>query len=107
MGRVGLLGGHHPAPVQWAGARGRAVVLQHLRAADDLLAADEDVKRARVVGVVGARHGVKGAHGERVAVQHVEIGAPALLGRGARMVGWSAAGWRAWRCRGSPPLFAP
>lgn len=46
-----------------------------LRAADDLLAADEHVERVGVVRVVGARHRVERADALREAVEDVEVGA--------------------------------
>mmetsp|Transcript_16109 Transcript_16109/g.40392 ORF Transcript_16109/g.40392 Transcript_16109/m.40392 type:complete len:599 (+) Transcript_16109:180-1976(+) len=54
-------------------------VVDTLRARDDLLTADEDVKGVGVVVVVGAGHGVEGADGQGVAVQEVKVGLVLLL----------------------------
>eukprot|EP00227_Mantoniella_beaufortii_P016598 CAMPEP_0197580592 /NCGR_PEP_ID=MMETSP1326-20131121/4344_1 /TAXON_ID=1155430 /ORGANISM="Genus nov. species nov., Strain RCC2288" /LENGTH=559 /DNA_ID=CAMNT_0043144371 /DNA_START=127 /DNA_END=1808 /DNA_ORIENTATION=- len=48
-------------------------VVDALGAADDLLAADEDVEAVGVLGVVGGRHGVERPGAQRVPVQDVEV----------------------------------
>lgn len=48
-------------------------VVDTLRAGQDLLATHEEVVGVGELGVFGARHGVKGPHGEWVLVEDVEV----------------------------------
>jgi hypothetical protein len=54
-------------------------IVNTLRPRDDFLSPDKDVEGAGVVWVVDAGHGVEGSDGERVPVQHVEVGVVLLF----------------------------
>lgn len=54
-------------------------VVDSLCAGQDLLAPHEEVVGAGEVGVVLTQHGVEGTRGDRVPVEHVEVGVVLVL----------------------------